>query len=52
MGELIQDEKNELMQNNLIEENKQYGDILQCNFIDNYHALPIKVGRSLLLILK
>ena len=28
----------------LHQENRWYGDILQCSFIDNYQALPIKVS--------
>uniref|UniRef100_H2YYJ9 Hexosyltransferase n=1 Tax=Ciona savignyi TaxID=51511 RepID=H2YYJ9_CIOSA len=31
------------LQMKLQEENAKYGDILQCNFVDKYEALPIKV---------
>ena len=32
------------VQTQLHQENRLYGDILQCSFIDNYQALPIKVS--------
>ena len=32
------------LQHDLEEENKFYGDILQCNFTDSYNYLPTKVS--------
>ena len=34
----------EKLQHDLEEENKFYGDILQCNFTDSYNSLPTKVS--------
>ena len=46
----------EKLQHDLEEENKFYGDILQCNFTDSYNSLPTKVcilyREEILLILK
>ena len=50
VGEQIKNDNYELMQSSLKGENKKYGDILQCEFLDSYHALPIKVNKNMLLI--
>ena len=34
----------EKLQHSLKEENKLYGDILQCKFTDSYNSLPTKVS--------